>query len=258
MPRFCANISFLFTELPFTARFQAAAEAGFKGVEFLFPYDEPADKLARLAKEAGVEIVLFNIWPGDWDAGSRGLAGIGGNETEFFERLNQALSYARILNCKQLHAMAGLTAHGANEDTFVDNLKSAADIAIRDGVTLLTEPINTKDMPGYLVTKTAQATGIIARVNKPNVGLQFDLYHRHKEEGSVAEAIDEFGNRANHYQIASPPDRGEPDEGELDFKTLITKIDQSGYAGWIGCEYRPRGETTAGLKWLDAYRDPSA
>lgn len=253
MPRFAANISFLFTELPFKERFQAAADAGFEGVEFLFPYDEPANELASLAMQAGVEVVLFNIWPGEWEAGDRGLAGVHGKEGEFSERLDQALEYADALGCRQLHAMAGLTTKGANEETLIANLKMAADKAASFGVTLLTEPINTRDMPGYLVTKTSQARRLIDAIGKPNVRLQFDLYHRHIEEGGVAQAIDEFADITNHYQIASPPDRGEPGEGELDFQDLIALIDATGYQGWIGCEYRPRRETHAGLNWLKLF-----
>ena len=253
MPRFAANISFLFTELPFKKRFQAAADAGFKGVEFLFPYDEPAQELADLAQSASVEVVLFNIWPGEWAEGDRGLAGVPDKSDEFFKRLDQALQYADALGCSQLHAMAGLNTKGANEPMLIENLKIAADKAADYGVTLLTEPINTRDMPGYLVTQTAQARRIIEDVGKPNVRLQFDLYHRHIEEGSVAEAIAEFNDITNHIQIASPPDRGEPGEGELDFQDLVARIDATGYSGWIGCEYRPRGETVAGLNWLKLF-----
>ena len=202
MPRFSANISFLFTELPFKARFQAAAEAGFKGVEFLFPYEDPAEELASLAESAGVEVVLFNIWPGDWEAGDRGLAGVPDKADEFFKRLDQALRYANALGCSQLHAMAGLTTKGANEATLIANLKTAADKAADYGVTLLTEPINTRDMPGYLVTQTAQARRIIEDVGKPNVRLQFDLYHRHIEEGQRRRS-----NRRIHRHHQPLPDR---------------------------------------------------
>jgi hydroxypyruvate isomerase len=258
MPRFSANISFLFTELPFQDRFKAASQAGFKGVEFLFPYDLPADDLAGLASDNDLEIVLFNIWPGDWDAGWRGLAGVPGQEAVFAEKVDQALGYAGKLGCKRLHAMAGLVEHGANTETLVSNLKIAADKAGRLGVDILTEPINRKDMPQYLVHTTAQAGQVIAAVGAPNVRLQLDLYHRHVEEGGVAGAIEEFGDLAGHYQIAGPPNRDEPCVGgagdssgcDLDYAPLFKQIDASGYQGWIGCEYRPRGDTSAGLSWF--------
>ncbi len=255
MPRFSANLSFLFTEVPFQNRFKVAADAGFKGVEFLFPYEWPAEELAGLAAENGLEIVLFNIWPGDWDQGWRGLAGVPGQEQVFLERLDQALGYARKLGCRRLHAMAGLKAHGANYETLTANLRLAARQAAADGVIILTEPINRRDMPGYLVHRTSQARDVIAAVGAANLRLQFDLYHRHIEEGRVAEAIKEFGGMAAHYQIAAPPDRGEPvigssDGGGLDYAPLFKLIDDTGFDGWIGCEYRPRGETKAGLGWL--------
>jgi 2-dehydrotetronate isomerase len=251
MPRFSANISFLFTELPFRERFKAAAEAGFQGVEFLFPYDEPAEELAALAQGNGLEVVLFNIWPGAWDEGWRGLAGVPGQEGEFARRLDEARVYARALNCRRLHAMAGLESQGANLETLVGNLRFAAAEAAADGVVILTEPINRKDMPGYLVHRTDQARDIIAQVGEPNVRLQFDCYHRHVEEGSADTAICEFADLTAHYQVAGPPDRGEPDHGELDYAAIFQLIDGTGYGGWVGCEYRPRNGTLQGLSWVE-------
>lgn len=252
MPRLCANISFLFTERPFTDRFKAAADAGFSGVEFLFPYAEEAERLADLAAGNNLDVVLFNIWPGDFDNGWRGLAGVPGYEELFAERVAQALEYARKLGCKQLHAMAGLDTHGANEATLVSNLKTAARMAQGDGIAILTEPINARDMPGYLVQRTAQAAKIIEDVGMPNVRLQLDLYHRQMQEGDVAAAIRDFAGIASHIQIAGPPDRGEPHPSDLDFAALFKVIEETGYKGWIGCEYRPRGDTLAGLIWRDA------
>ena len=252
MSRFSANISFLFTELPFRERFKAAVDAGFTGIEFLFPYEEPAEELAALARENNLEVVLFNIWPGAWAEGARGLAGIPGQEEEFARHLYEALSFARALNCRRLHAMAGLESQGANFETLIGNLRFAAPEAAADGVVILTEPINRKDMPGYLVHHTAQARAIISSVGAPNVRLQFDLYHRHVEEGGVGSAISEFADLTAHYQVAGPPDRGEPDLGEPDYADLFGRIDATGYGGWIGCEYRPRKETREGLSWAKA------
>lgn len=249
MPRFSANIDFLFTELTFRERFEAAAMAGFRGVEFLFPYDVPAEELAILARDNGLEVVLFNIWPGDWDQGWRGLAGVPGKEEEFADRLKEALGYARMLGCRRLHAMAGLAAQGANVETLIGNLRLAAGEAAADGIAILIEPINHKDMPGYLIHQTVQARDIIQSVGAPNVRLQLDLYHRHMAEGDVAEAISEYHDITAHYQIAGPPDRAEPDSRDLDYGELFRLIDANGYEGWIGCEYRPRAGTAAGLAW---------
>jgi 2-dehydrotetronate isomerase len=252
MPRFSANLDFLFTELTFRERFEAAAMSGFRGVEFLFPYEVPADELASLARDNGLEVVLFNIWPGDWDAGWRGLAGVPGQEDEFARCLTEALDYARALNCRRLHAMAGLESQGANFSTLIGNLRFAAAEAAADGVVIMTEPINRRDMPGYLVHRTAEAREIIEAVGAPNVRLQLDLYHRQMEEGDVAGAISEFADVTEHYQIAASPDRGEPHAGDLDFRELLGLIDATGYAGWVGCEYRPRAGTAAGLEWGEA------
>lgn len=250
--KFSANLSFLFTEVPFLERFKAARESGFEGVEFLFPYDVAADDLAAIVRASGVEVVLFNVWPGDFAGGERGLAGIRGREAEFAERLEQALEYARALGCRQLHTMSGLIEHGAEEATLIENLKRGADVVAREGVRLLTEPINRRDMPGYLVHRTGQARNIIRAVGADNVGLQFDCYHRQIEEGGVAAAIDEFADLTAHYQIAGSPDRGEPDQGDLNYSEVFGAIRDTGYADWIGCEYRPRGETVSGLMWREA------
>lgn len=251
MPRFAANLSFLFTELPFLDRFEAAAAAGFRGVEFMFPYDWPAREIRARLTASGLALVLFNLPPGDWARGERGLAAIADREAEFEKTARLALDYAQALGCPRLHAMAGLIAHGAERATFVRNLRAAARLAAPLGVDLLIEPINARDMAGYLLTRTAEARDILADVNEANVGLQLDLYHRHVSEGDVEAAIAEFAPLVRHYQVASPPDRGEPDEGELDYARLFELIDRTGYDGWIGCEYKPRGDTRAGLAWVE-------
>jgi hydroxypyruvate isomerase len=249
MPRFAANLSFLFTELPFLDRFEAAAKAGFKGVEFMFPYAVPADDIRARLDANGLALVLFNLPPGHWDKGERGYAALPGRENEFASAVDLALTYAERLSCSRLHVMAGLTQHGAAREAYVANLRTAAAWAEPLGIDVLIEPINTRDMPGYFLTCTSDARDVISEVGAPNLGLQLDLYHRHVMEGDVEAAIAEFGPLARHYQCASPPDRGEPDQGDLDYARLFRVIDVTGYSGWIGCEYKPRGETLAGLGW---------
>ena len=251
MPRFAANLSFLFNEVPFLERFGAAAEQGFKAVEFMFPYEWPADDLRALLDAHHLQLVLFNAAQGDWAAGERGIAALPGREAEFDASVEVALGYARVLGNKLIHVMAGLEpSGGANAKTFVANLRRGADRAAEHGVTLIIEPINTRDMPGYFLSRTRQALDIIAEAGRPNVGLQFDLYHRHVMEGDVVGGLKEAKSVIRHLQIASPPDRGEPDHGELGYKTLLMLIDASGYGGYIGLEYKPRAGTVAGLKWM--------
>ena len=252
MPHFAANLSMMFNEIPFLDRFEAAAKAGFKGCEFLFPYDFPEKEIAARLKGAGLTQTLFNVYPGDFTGkGERGLAGIPGREAEFETAIAQALRYAEALGCPRLHTMAGLVHHGANRPTYVANLRKAAKLAAKQGVDLLIEPINTRDIPGYLVNRTADAMAIIGLVGEPNVKLQFDLYHRQIMEGDLVAAVKEFAPIAPHMQIAQPPDRGEPDSGEIDYAYLFKLIDDAGFQGWIGCEYRPRGDTVKGLAWVE-------
>jgi hydroxypyruvate isomerase len=257
MPRLAANLSFLFTQLPFLDRFAAAARAGFTAVEFLFPYAWPAAELRLRLDHNGLKQVLFNIDPGDWDAGERGLAAIAGREDSFARACETALSYAEVLGCSRLHAMSGLIAHGARREVYVRNLERAARMAVTAGVDILIEPINTFDMPGYLLTRTADAAAVVADVGATNLGLQLDLYHRHRMEGDCAAAIAAFAPITRHYQIAGPPDRGEPLPSELDVADLFARIDATGYDGWVGCEYRPRAGTVPGLGWRDGLPNTS-
>ncbi|WP_072396626.1 2-oxo-tetronate isomerase [Hyphomicrobium sp. CS1GBMeth3] len=252
MPRFDANLSFLFTDLPFLDRFEAAARAGFKGVEFMFPYAVPADEIRARLDATGLELVLFNLPPGHWDKGERGFAALPGREDEFASAVDLALTYAEALGCRRLHVMAGLATHGATRETYIANLRLAADWAAPSGIDILIEPINTRDIPGYFLTRTAEARDVIAEVGAPNLGLQFDLYHRHLMEGDIENALAEFGPLARHYQCADPPDRGEPSMSVLDYARIFRLIDASGYTGWIGCEYKPRGATLDGLAWTAA------
>jgi hydroxypyruvate isomerase len=252
MPRFAANLNFLFTEVPFLERFEAAAKAGFKAVEIINPYEAPAAEIAARLKANGLSLALFNIAPGNPPAGERGLTSIPGREADFAAAFDNALRYAEATGGTRIHLLAGLVHQGARRATFVANIKKAARLAARHGVEVLIEPINRRDIPGYFLNHTHVARGIIHEVAEPNVGLQFDLYHRQIEEGDVAAAIDEFGPLARHYQIASPPDRGEPDAGELNYAWLLQRIDASGFAGYVGCEYRPRRGTLEGLAWAKA------
>ena len=252
MPRFAANLSMMFNEVPFLDRFEAAAKAGFRAVEFLFPYEFPKEEIAARLKANGLTQALFNLPPGDWTKGERGLAALAGRERDFEEALSTALGYAEATGCRLLHAMPGLRHHGTDRRTYVANLRNAAKRAAADGVSIIIEPINTRDIPGFFLNTTAEARAVICEVGEANLGLQFDLYHRQIQEGDTAMAIREFGHLARHYQIASPPDRGEPDDGEMNYRFLFDEIDRSGFTGYVGCEYRPRGETVAGLKWAAA------
>jgi hydroxypyruvate isomerase len=251
MPRFAANLSFLFTELPFLDRFEAAASAGFTGVEFMFPYAVAANDIRERIDANNLTLALFNLPPGHWDKGERGFAALPGREDEFAAAVDLALRYAEALGCRRLHAMAGLIDHGAKRHVYVANLTMAAEWAAPLGIDVLIEPINTRDMPGYFLSRTAEARSVIAEVGQPNVGLQLDLYHRHVMEGDVAGAIAEHGHIVRHYQCAGAPGRGEPDTGEVDYADHFRRIDASGYQGWIGCEYKPVAGTLEGLGWRE-------
>jgi len=254
MPRFAANLSMMFTEHDFLDRFAAAADAGFAAVEYLFPYDHPADELARRLERAGVEQVLFNLPPGDWAKAERGLAALPGREADFARAVDQALAYAKPLRCPKLHAMAGILAPDADRAlarrTYIANLRHAAARAAEADITLLIEPINTRDIPGYFLNRPSEARQIIAEVGAPNLALQFDVYHCQIMVGDLATQIRTHADITGHIQIAGVPDRHEPDVGEINYPYLFDVIDQTGYEGWIGCEYRPKGETADGLGWL--------
>lgn len=250
MPRFAANLSFLFTELPFLDRFEAAAKAGFRAVESTNVYEAPAHEIAARLKANGLTMALLNTPAGNAEAGERGLAALPGREKDFDAAIASALRYAEATDCRRIHVLAGVVHHGARRATYVTNLARAAKAAA--GVDLLIEPINRRDIPGYFLNKTHEARSVIHEVGAPNLGLQFDLYHRQVEEGDVATAMAEFAPLVRHYQVASPPDRGEPDAGEMNYRWLFQQIDASGFDGWIGCEYRPRRGTIEGLKWTEA------
>ena len=256
MPRLAANLSYLFTERPFLDRFEAAARWGFRAVEHQFPYTEASESAIRDRLRAhDLRAVLFNLPPGN--EGERGLGGLPGREAEFREGLDLALRYCRATGCPRLHAMWGVPGEGTSlaesRTTFVANLREAAPRAAEAGVTLLVEPLNHRDNPGYPLNRQADAHALVAEVGVPNVKVQFDLYHCQIVEGDVAPKLERWvgGPESNvgHIQIAGPPDRLEPDAGELNYEWLLPRIDALGYAGWVGCEYRPAAGTEAGLGW---------
>ncbi len=256
MPRFAANLSMLYPEHDFLDRFAAAARDGFKAVEYLFPYAYDATTLAQRLADHGLQQVLFNAPPGDWDAGERGLACLPGREAEFREGVLRALDYAAALNCPRVHLMAGLAPAGADRAalrrTYLANLAWAAQQAAARGVDVLIEPINTRDIPGFFLNRQDQAHAIVADVGAPNLKVQMDLYHLQIVEGDVAMKLRQYlpTGRVGHLQIAGVPMRHEPDLGELNHDYLFSVIDELGFDGWIGCEYRPKGSTSAGLGWF--------
>lgn len=254
MPKFAANLTLMFTEVPMLERFAAARDAGFNGVEFLFPYEfQPADLATRLT-DNGLTQALFNLPPGDWVAGERGIAALPGREDDFRASLDTALPYAEALGCKTLHVMAGIIPDGvareAMFETFVANLALAADAFAELGITAVLEPLNSRDVPGYFQPRARDAAEVIAAVGRPNVRLQFDFYHVQIMDGDLAKNFDAFADITGHIQIAGVPERHEPDVGEVNYPYLFEKIDAAGYDGWVGCEYNPRTTTTDGLGWF--------
>lgn len=254
MPRFAANLSWLYTELPFFERFEAAARDGFRGVEFLFPYEHPAVEIRSALISNGLEQVLFNAPPGDARSGARGTCSLPGHEDAFREGIEQALEYATVLGCPRLHVMAGLvrdeSQRARQRATYVANLRWAARRLASAGITALVEPINQRDIPGYLLNTQAEAHAIVVEVGEPNLRVQMDLYHCQVVEGDVATKIRRYLSGVGHVQIAGAPTRNEPDTGELHYPYLFALLDELGYDGWVGCEYRPKAGTRDGLGWL--------
>ena len=254
MPRFAANLSFLFTELPFLDRFAVARATGFDAVEFLFPYAEDYGAIATRLADNGLTLALFNAPPGDWDGGERGLAAIPGRERDCAEGVARALDAAVRLGCRTIHLMAGIpgpdVSRAEAEKTYRANLAAATEAAGRANVTVTIEPINPRDMPGYHLTRTADARATIASIGAGNLRLQLDLYHRQIVEGGLAMAIRDHFDSIAHIQIAGVPDRNEPDCGEVNYAFLFALLDELGYAGFVGCEYRPNTTTAAGLGWF--------
>ena len=257
MPKFAANLTLLFNEVPFIDRFGAAAKAGFKAVEFLFPYDHDAPAIAAQLKMHSLENVLFNMPPGDFAAGERGLACVPGREAEFRDGVAKALAYAGILGTPRLHMMADLLPDVADRAryraTYIDNLKYAAAEAAKQNIMVLIEPINTRDIPGYFLNTQADAHAIREEVGAPNLKVQMDFYHVQIVEGDIAMKLRRYLAHIGHIQIAGVPGRNEPDTGEINYGYLLRLLDELGYDGWVGCEYRPAGKTIDGLGWMKLY-----
>jgi hydroxypyruvate isomerase len=257
MLKFAANLTLMFNEVEFLERFDAAARAGFKGVEYLFPYVAPKEQVVERLQKAKLTQVLHNLPAGNWAAGDRGNAVQPDRVGEFQNGVGKAIEYATALGCKQLNCLAGLTpkdlAPEKVRETFVSNLRFAAERLGGAGIKLLIEPINTRDIPGFYLTKTQQALDIIQAVGSSNLWLQYDIYHMQIMEGDLATTIEKNLARIAHLQLADNPGRHEPGTGEINYPFLFGFLDKIGYDGWIGCEYKPAAETTAGLGWVKPY-----
>ena len=257
MPRLAANVSTLFPELPFLERFAAAAKAGFRGVEYQYPYDwQPAD-IGAAARDARVEVLLHNMPQGDAQRGERGTACLPGREQRFRDDLERAIEYAHVVRCPSLHLLAGVAPQGADRAalhaTFVSNLKQAARRLAREGMRALIEPLSERTVANCFLRSSAQAAQVLDDVGAGNVLIQYDLFHMQIMEGNLAATIARLLPRIGHMQIADVPGRDEPGNGEINFDFLLRHIDALGYSGWVGCEYNPRGDTLEGLKWAQPY-----
>ncbi|MFQ5958951.1 MAG: 2-oxo-tetronate isomerase [Alphaproteobacteria bacterium] len=257
MPRFCANLTMMFNEVGFLDRFAAAAQAGFDGVEYLFPYPYEKAQLADKLRACDLVQVMHNLPAGDWNTGERGIACHPDRVAEFRDGVGEAIEYATALGCTRLNCLAGVAPEGAEpgalRETFVANLRFAAGETAKAGITLLTEPINLRDVPGFYLHRTAQALAIMDEVDAPNLGLQYDVYHMQIMEGDLAPTLERVIGRVGHIQIADTPGRHEPGSGEINYDFLFAHIDRLGYSGWIGCEYKPAAGTVDGLGWVRPY-----
>lgn len=257
MIRLAANFSLQFADGPFLDRFERAARCGFRGVEYIGAYDQTPEALRQALEETGLEQVLFNLPPGDWAAGERGLTALPGREDEAAAALTKALAYAEATGAKRLHAMAGILPPGVSaveaEAVFIANLQRACDAAALRDITIVIEPINPRDMPGYFLTRQGQAMEIVSKVQRPNLGLLMDFYHCQIVEGDLTRRFQANFPAIRHLQLAGVPDRHEPDGGEVAYDRLLALVAASGYDGWVGCEYRPRTSAEAGLGWAAPY-----
>ena len=256
MPRFAANLAYLFTERPLLDRFGAAAAAGFKAVELQYPYDHPPSAVKAALDRHGLTMLGINTGPGQMPAAESGVAAIPGREQEFATLFRQALDYVTAIGGCQIHCLAGKVPpeqRPAAEKTFVGNLARAADAALAQNITLLIEPINPRDRPDYFLTRAEQAADIIAKVERPNLRIQFDFYHAQIVGGDLIRRFERHFPLVGHVQIAAVPSRQEPDEGEVNYPEIFAALDRAGYRGWIGCEYRPRAKTEDGLRWARGY-----
>ena len=257
MPKFDANLTMLFTDVDFLDRFERAAKAGFKGVEFLFPYQWKKEELAEKLAKYGLEMVLHNLPVGDFAAGERGIACLPGREGEFQEGVGLAIEYAKALRCPRLNCLVGLTPKEVPAEkvhqTLMDNLRFAATALEKEGIPLLVEALNKYDFPGFYLTKTRDVLQLFEEVNHANLRLQYDIYHMQVMEGNLTRTILDNVNRIAHMQLADNPGRHEPGTGEINFPNLFHFIDEAEYTGWIGCEYKPVGVTEDGLEWVKPY-----
>jgi hydroxypyruvate isomerase len=255
MPRFAANLTMLFSEVPFMERFAAARAAGFDAVEYLFPYAYGKEELVQALKKNNLVQVLHNLPAGNWDAGDRGMACDPARVAEFREGIPRAIEYASALGCGQVNCLAGKTPGGVNANqaraTLIANLQYAAPLLKKTGIRLLIEPINHFDIPGFFLTRTDQALAIIDDVGSDNLFVQYDIYHAQRMEGELANTLKNHLAKIGHIQLADNPGRNEPGTGEINYAWLFKHIDAIGYAGWIGCEYKPKTTTVAGLGWRD-------
>ena len=262
MPRFCANLTMLFNELPFMERFSAAASSGFKGVEYLFPYAFAKQDLREALRANGLVQVLHNLPAGDWGAGERGIACLPGRVDEFREGVASAVAYAQALDCRLINCLAGIAPVSLDpleaQATFVSNIRYAAAMLDKAGIRLVIEPINTRDIPGFFLTRTRQALSLIAAVGSANVGVQYDIYHMQVMEGDIARTLESHLKQIWHVQLADNPGRNEPGTGEINYPWLYQWLDGLGYQGWVGCEYKPKTTTEAGLGWFrEATKQPA-
>jgi len=252
--RFSANLGLLWSDRPLLQRIEAAARAGFRAVEMHWPYDVPASEVAATAHRTGVTLLGINTAPGNFAAGERGLGAIPGREREFQAALDQAVEYCRVSGASAIHAMAGNVAAADRERAravFLANLRTAAAKAAAQNLVVLLEPLNPNDNPGYFYSTLTEAISLIDDLALPNVKLQFDVYHVARAEGDVLAKLDRYRGYIGNVQIAGVPARGEPDEGEIAYPVIFAALEQLPYEGWIGCEYRPRGDTDAGLAWME-------
>lgn len=256
MPRFAANLSMMFTEWPFLDRFAAAADSGFDAVEYLFPYDFAPDDIAARLRDHGLTQALFNLPPGDWGGGERGLAALPGREEEFRASVEKALPYARATGVQRLHVMSGLAPaeDPKAQAAYRDAIRFACDRLGAEGLTVLLEPINGRDMPGYFLNDFGRAAALVEELGRPNLRLQFDIYHRQILHGDVTMALRAMLPLIGHVQVASVPSRHEPSGEELAYSFLFEELDRLGYSGFVGCEYRPRAGTREGLGWFEPFR----
>jgi len=258
MPKFAANLTMLYNEHAFLDRFEAAARAGFRGVEFLFPYAFKAEEIAERLRRHGLELVLHNLPPGNWDAGERGIGCHPDRISEFQDGVGTAIAYAKALGVKQLNCLAGKLPAGVDPEkartTLADNIRFAAGKLKAEGIRLLIEPINHFDIPGFFVNRTAQALDLIRASGADNAFVQYDIYHAQRMEGELAATVKQYLASIKHIQLADNPGRNEPGTGEINYKFLFRWLDEIGYEGWIGCEYKPKTTTDAGLGWMAALR----